>query len=444
MFKLALQAALVFFISGIYLPISAVSANLPLSTGKSGERAPVTTQAIHGDNNRPEIAPLGPVLSVNLRKIDLGTALIGDKITGQIMIRNTGTGVLRWTAAVPATPPLTALEIANEGRFISFQNRDVAATGIYLPPAHIRAHIEVTGKWSEEEGYPLGLPPAATLRFRFSGTAIRLVNLRKSDEGALAVLIDDQPILFPIEPEEGSGYLDRQMIKGLPDTQHTLAIISRDARIIMEGVQTFGRGSLRFPAGVVKVFPRSGITTRETDYLTITVDTRNLNPGLYLEYLELSSNAGPDWVLMYLDVFPAGLTKLLEVYRYVKDSKYLFTANLQADSKKIFAGSYEKQGIAFQLFPPDTPGTTEFLRWHNPHTGDYFYSYQRQGGGKALSGYILEGPIGNIATSRISGTRPLHRWLNKKTGRHFFTVDSKGEDINKQGYSYDGISGFVR
>ncbi len=425
--KMAIHAAVMVFLSYFYLPAAAISSDTNQPFGKGNGRTPV-----------------GPVLSVNPTTIDLGAVAIGEKITGQIKIRNTGTEVLRWTAAIPAKPQINPVNAAKDGRFISFQNRNVAATGVYLPPAHIREQLDVTGRWSEEDGYPLGLPPSATLRFRFSGPAVTLVNMRKSEEGALAVLIDDQPIIFPRDHEEGSGYLDPHMIQGLSDTQHTLTVISRDAQFIMEGVKTFGRESSRFPAGAVRVFPRSGITTRETDYLTISIDTRNLNPGLYLEYLELSSNSGQETVLMYCDVFSTGGTKLLDVYRYVKDREYLFTTNLQADGKKIFVNGYANQGIAFQLFPPGAPGTTEFFRWYNPHKADYFYSYQRQGGSKLLSGYIFEGAIGNIATSRIAGARPLHRWLNKKTGRYFFTVDPKGEDINKHGYSYDGIAGFVR
>jgi len=446
-FRLAIKTIIVGLLICFHLSASALSMVLQQPAEESRE---ITADATRGVSKLKNVqsgfanAPVGPFLSVTAQKIDLGAVFSGEKITGQLMIQNTGTEVLRWTAAIPATPAISAVGAAGGGRFISFQNRDVATTGVYLPPAHIRDQLDVTGRWSEEGGYPVGYPPSATLMFRFLGSAVKLINMRKSEEGALAVLIDDQPIILPLDQVEGGGYIDPHMIQGLPDTHHTLTIIGRDARLTMEGVMTFDREIIRFPAGVVKFFPRSGTTTRETDYLTISIDTRNLKPGLYLEYLEISSNGGQETVLMYLDVLSAGLTRLLDVHRYVKGREYLFSVNIPADSKRIFVNGYEKQGIAFQLFAPGTPGTTEFFRWYNPHVGDYFYSYQRQGGGKSLSGYIFDGAIGNIATSRIASTRPLHRWINEKTGRHFFTVDPKGEDIRKQGYRYDGISGFVR
>jgi len=61
-----------------------------------------------------------------------------------------------------------------------------------------------------------------------------------------------------------------------------------------------------------------------------------------------------------------------------------------------------------------------------------------------MQGYILEGAIGNIATSRLTHTRELYRWYNPSSKHYFYTVDPKGEGIQKKGYQYDGIAGYVR
>jgi len=104
---------------------------------------------------------------------------------------------------------------------------------------------------------------------------------------------------------------------------------------------------------------------------------------------------------------------------------------------------YRHTGIAFRLFSPGTPGTTDFFRWFNPSKGDHFYSYDPKGG-KPLPGYLFEGSIGNIGTSRLTGTRELYRWFNPTTNGHFYTTEQGGEGITKKGYRFDGIAGFVR
>ncbi|MDI6726440.1 MAG: hypothetical protein QMD32_05710, partial [Smithellaceae bacterium] len=175
------------------------------------------------------------------RWIDLGSSTTGDKITGQIRIRNAGKEILRWTASIPSSPPKAAEERVKGGRFLSLQNQEVRATGIYLPPRHLRDQIEVTGKWTEEEGYPFGLSPHSSLRFRFSGTGISLINLRRSPGGTMTVLIDDQPLVTGVDQQDENRNNDPYQIEGLPDGPHILTITSRDGTVLMEGVRIYGR-----------------------------------------------------------------------------------------------------------------------------------------------------------------------------------------------------------
>lgn len=385
-----------------------------------------------------------PNLVVYPRWIDFASASAGERINGQVRIRNRGQELLRWTASFSASAPKSAEEKVEGGRFLSLQNQEVRSTGIYLPPRHLRDQLELTGRWSEEGGYPLGQPPQSTMRFRFTGTGIALMNLRRSPGGNMAVLVDDHPLFAPADQQTEIRDADLYKIENLVDGQHTMTILSRDGTVLLEGMKIFGRELMKIPAGSVRIFPASGVTTRETDYLTVRVDTQKLSPGSYLGYIEVLSNGGTETVELYLEVSDLGVMKLLDVNRYVKDREYLFTTNLPLDNRKLLIGGHQRQGVVFRLFPPGTPGTAEFFRWHNPQKGDYFYSYQQQVEGKSLSGYIFEGTIGNIATSRMSGARPLNRWFNRTTGRHFFTIDPKGEDMQKQGYAYEGIAGFVR
>jgi hypothetical protein len=111
---------------------------------------------------------------------------------------------------------------------------------------------------------------------------------------------------------------------------------------------------------------------------------------------------------------------------------------------RLQTGAYRKEGIAFRLFAPGTPGTTEFYRWYSTKKDDHYYSYDLNGGAKSIKGYVFEGSIGNIGTSKLTNTRELYRWYNPATGRHFYTTDQKGDNFAEKGYKFDGIAGYVR
>ena len=201
---------------------------------------------------------------------------------------------------------------------------------------------------------------------------------------------------------------------------------------------------MKGPRGWISLFPDSGMTTRETDYINVALNTRQLMPGLYGDHVLFNSNGGVADVELFLEVAAETLPTMINVHRYLAGSDYLFTSNPQAEMSRLQAKGYVGHGIAFRLFNSGTPGTTDFFRWFNPVKGDHFYSHDPQGGGKSLAGYHFEGSIGNIATSRLAGTRELYRWYNPSKGSHFYTTDPSGEGITKKGYRFDGIAGFVR
>jgi len=193
---------------------------------------------------------------------------------------------------------------------------------------------------------------------------------------------------------------------------------------------------------MISIFPDSGDTTREIDYVNVMVNAKQ-PPGFYDESITFSSNGGKAVVQVSLEISAENrAARVVDVFRYAAGYDYLYTANPEMEAKNI--QRYRKQGIAYRLFAAGAPGTTPFYRWYNAEKNDHFYSYDFKGEGRSLQGYVYEGTIGNIATSRLTNTRELYRWYNSSTGRHFYTTDPNGEGIGKRGYRFDGIAGYVR
>jgi hypothetical protein len=225
---------------------------------------------------------------------------------------------------------------------------------------------------------------------------------------------------------------------------HTLTLIHTGGRTAIEGVSTYGREVKTGLQGIIHIFPNSGVTTKETDYVNISINTERLAPGWYGEDVVIRSTGGEETVELSFEISADGAPRILDVYRYVKDHHYLYTATPQTEAKNLDLSGYRKEGIAFRLFRAGTPGTVSFYRWHHPGKKDHFYSYDNRGGGKSLDGYVFEGIIGNIATSRLTGTKELYRWFNPSRGTHFYTTDQNGEGHAKKGYRFEAIAGYVR
>jgi hypothetical protein len=384
------------------------------------------------------------LMDVEPIRIDLGVVRPGEQISRRVHVTNKGKETLKWRAGLPGAKGMPATAMKPLGRYISFLNEGVRATGSYPAATQTREGLELSGPWAEEGGYPATQADLSVLRYRFTGTGISLL-IRKTPEGdPLSVYLDEQFVTL-IE-----GYAERReraeilIAEDQPETPHLLTVVSEGGRVVLEGVRIFGKPVLKGPRGWISVSPDSGMTTRETDYVNIALNTSQLMPGLYAEYIFFTSNGGNAAVEVFLEVAAETQPRFLDVFRYVVGSDYLYTTNPQVESSRLQVKGYRSLGIAFRLFSPGTPGTTDFFRWFNPAKGDHFYSSDPVGGGKPLKGYLFEGSIGNIATSRLTGTRELYRWLNPDTGCHFYTTNQAGEGMGKKGYRFDGISGFVR
>ncbi|MBN2439379.1 MAG: hypothetical protein JXL20_12355 [Deltaproteobacteria bacterium] len=388
-----------------------------------------------------ELSPV-PLLKVEPLRLDFGTICPGEPIMKRILLNNQGREPLRWRAGVAGGKEMPPTAPPPVGRYVSFRN-GVSGTGTYSSSGPTREGLELSGNWEEEEGYPSGQGEQNVLRYRFTGTAISLYFWKSPEGGPFSVFFDEQFVNlvdgFAERRERGEVLITEEQLEG----PHLLVIVNGAGRVTLEGVRVFGKPIQKGHRGWIRVFPDSGFTTRETDYINVVLRTHRLTPGIYGDHVFFASNGGDADVEVFLEVAPETTLRFLEVHRYLAGSDYLYTTNPKAEAKRLQLKGYRHIGIAFRLFAPGTPGTTDFFRWFNPARGDHYYSSDPKGD-TSLSGYLFEGSIGSIATSRLTGTRELYRWFNPAKGSYFYTTDEAGEGLSKKGYRFDGIAGFVR
>lgn len=385
-----------------------------------------------------------PLIEVKPVRVDLGILGYGGQVTKSVKITNKGRSSLKWRAAIKENQNMAVNGFPKPGQYVPFLNEGIKGTWFYSAPPLLKDVMSISGRLLEENGYPFLYNKNDTLRYQFSGTGIALLFWKNPDGGNLTAYIDNKFMNMYDCYAEQEESVEFPIADGLPDGPHTLTLVNSDGRVTLEGVKIYKSNMMGGSPGWIKVFPNSGMTAKETDYLTILVNAQQLSPGYYGENIVISSDGGEAVVEVSGEVSAGNIPRILDVYRYAKDFHYLYTTNPQAEVEILRAGGYRKQGVAYRLFSRGTPGTTDFYRWHNPQKRDYFYSYERSGGGKSLKGYFFEGAIGNIATSRLINTRELYRWFNPAKGSHFYTTDPKGEGSAKNGYRFDGIAGYVR
>lgn len=385
----------------------------------------------------------GPLLDVEPAGMDFGTLEGGKSAIKKLRIRNAGKGKLAWKASVRRnTSPDDEGPLKNRF-YVSFLNENLQGREEYVVPGRLEKTLQIDGRWLARAGSPAvgGVAEGARLTYSFSGTGVALIiRSEKNRECSVKAFVDDRPA-EEIDGLSEEGRAEAVVAANLQEGPHVLTVIPSGGALWIEGVVLSSDGILSGVAGWLDVFPSEG-TTRSENYATVTVRSENLRAGLYSDTVAVHSNGGDAEVDVSVRVTRDRVSKIIEVYRYVKGNDYLYTGQPEAEDYD-FLKNYRKQRLAFRLFREDTPGTKKFLRWYNAATGDHFYSTDT-GGGQSLQGYAQEESIGNIATSRILGTRELYRWRNPSTGRHFYTTDAQGEGMEKRGYRFDGIAGYVR
>lgn len=382
-----------------------------------------------------ELSPT-PMLELDERKIDFGKIRAGETVSRRLHLTNKGKNPLQWQVRVAGRndEPLA-------GRYVSF--RRVLSEMPAVLTGQTQEGLELSGHWDRDGGYPSGQGEQSSLKYRFTGTGISLYFWKAPEGGPLSAFLDGQLVDIIDGFAASREQAEVLIADAQPDGPHDLTITCGEGKVTFEGVGVFGKQPGKGPRGWVSVFPDSGMTTREMDYINISVNTNGLLPGLYGDRLLFSSNGGDADLQFFLEVVADKRTLLIDVYRYFAGSDCLLTSTPQAETARIQARKYRFGGLAFRLFAAGTPGTTDFYRWFNPVAGDHFYS-SAPDGGKPLPGYIFEGAIGHIGTSKLTGTRELYRWFNRKTKHHFYTTDQSGEGMAQKEFQFDGIAGFVK
>jgi hypothetical protein len=385
------------------------------------------------------------LINLNPLRMDMGSISPGKTVSKKIRVTNKGKEMLTWSVALQKPKRGENPATFKKGRYISFVNDEVRDNGIYIVPGHLKEIIELMGRWTVSDGYPSGAEGESSIKLRFNGTGMIVYLLAYPDDGKLTIYLDDQLVRnrkWFNDLKEKQGELT--VAEGLVDGPHVLTIVSKDSRLVFEGVKILGKNISRISAGRMTIVPNSGTITSQTNYLNVTLNAGQMTPGYYGDNIIFNANGGDGVVEVFVEVIPDSAPRAIDIFRYSKGLDYLFTANPQAETEKINRNDYIKEGIAFRLFALETPGTTGFYRWFNPQKNDHFYHHDNAGGGKNLQGYIFEGSLGNIATSKLTNTRELYRWYNPASGRYFYTTDPKAENVRKKGYRFDGIAGYVK
>lgn len=375
-----------------------------------------------------------PVLLVDSRGLDFGSVERGRTENKRVLIRNPGNNVLSWNIR-------TAGAVAGSGQYISLLNQTVSSGAPYGVPSHLNKTIELEGDWTAIDGYPLA-KNGGSFRVNFTGRGIAVYGSKDSDPGVLKARLDGRDLG---DVPCGSGYLEISeilQIGGLGEGPHSLVFWKENGVLFVEGLKVQSDSCLKPPPGWLKAFPGDGTTTSETDFVNFTLNTTNLPPGLYCEDVAIESNSGTAVLGVSANIAVPGVPEVLKIYRFTRGKDILYSCNPEAESPGKMAG-YLNKALAFRLYRSDTPGTRELYRWYSQSRGSHYYTTSREGD-RHTHGYVLEGPIGNIATSRLPATRELYHWFNPRTGLHFYTTDPKGENSAKTGYSYEGIVGYVR
>lgn len=386
-----------------------------------------------------------PLINLNPLRLDLGSIQPGKTISKKILLTNIGKDTLTWSVSVPGNDGKQAPVDIKQGRYISLFSGEAKESGAYTVPDHLKDMFDLAGKWITANGYPACSEGDNEVKIRFSGTGIILYLLNYPEEGHLSLTLNKRSFdkIELLETlQESTGELI--VAKDLDYDNHVLSITGKDCRLMLEGVKILGQDVAFFPDKNLRIFPISGATTRQTNYLTVSLNTAQMTPGYYVGDIAFKTNGGDARVEVFAEIMADASPKYVDIYRYSNGEDYMYVADVQSEMQRIIQNNYVKEGIAFRLFTAEYPGTIKFYRWYNPKRKSHYYHHDQSGGGKDLRGYVFEGSIGNIATSRLTNTRELYRWYNTRTGRYFYSTDMQGGKINRKIYRFEGIAGYVR
>lgn len=381
-------------------------------------------------------------IAVNPPRLDFGTIKMGEPATKRIRLTNKSPENVKWQTGVTA---------ATEGssgfgldRFVSFANDELSGKGTYAVPLRLEKQMQIWGAWREYQGFP-SINGKSILKLQFYGGALSLFVKKLNSSGQFSAYIDNGLVKSYefSDLDEDYEFYEIPVSDNLIEGNHVLTLALNGNGIAIEGVRIKRQDVLEGKYEWITIFPKTGFTLKETDYINVTVNPVQTNPGIYANMIRIASNNGNCDIPVSYEVISELPTQHIDIYRYYKGGYYLYISSHPTEEMRLTSKGFVKQGLAFSLFQPGTLGTVPLHRWYNPNIINQFFSYDYNKG-NSLLGYVYEGTVGNIATSRLSNTRELYRWYNPKTRQHFFSMDAKGEGMTKKGYVFDGIAGYVK
>jgi subtilisin family serine protease len=117
----------------------------------------------------------------------------------------------------------------------------------------------------------------------------------------------------------------------------------------------------------------------------------------------------------------------------------------------IIAGdsAYNYEGSVFNTIAGDQPGVVPVYRFHDPGTGDHFYTTsvsERDWLISADSAYNYEGSVFHVVSSSYPGADPVYRFHDPGTGDHFYTTSVSERDWligAGSAYNYEGPTFYI-
>ncbi|NLN60799.1 MAG: hypothetical protein GX147_08895 [Deltaproteobacteria bacterium] len=379
---------------------------------------------------------------VNPLRLDFGTVTVGEPVTRKLSLYNQSNENVKWQVGL-----VEAKEGASnftQDRFISFANEDVVGKGAYTVPARLEKQLSLWGGWKEHQGFP-SPNGKSVLKLDFYGGPLALYVKNLSKSGQLSFYIDNSLIKTYefSDADADNQFHEISISENLVEGPHNLTVALNGNGIAIEGIKLKRKDVLEGKRDWFGIFPASGFILRETDYIHVTLNPVQATHGIYTNTIRVSSNNGDSDIPVSYEIIEELPIQNIDIYRYNKSRYYLYISDQPREETRLTSKGFMKQGLAFTLFQPGTIGTVPFHRWYNPNTINQYFSHDYHKG-SSLLGYVYEGAVGNIATSRLTHTRELYRWYNPKTRQHFFSLDAKGEGMTRRGYMFDGIAGYVK
>ena len=127
---------------------------------------------------------------------------------------------------------------------------------------------------------------------QFHGAGVILYGRELAENSSITVAADDGPSgslwLQALEGDRFEFDLDEALVEG----PHSLQVHLVEGAVILEGLFVADSRAAVPPSAWVRLTPLSGTTTRETDFVTIRMNLSELKPGVYTDYIVVTSNGG--------------------------------------------------------------------------------------------------------------------------------------------------------